>query len=244
MARYDTIGVNYAALRRPDPRIAAAITAALGTAQTIINVGAGTGSYEPDGRLVTAVEPSAAMIAKRTRPAAAVIQGEAEALPFPDRQFDAAMAILTIHHWRDKAAGLAELRRVTRGPILLLSFDPAQRPWITDYLPALARLDDAIMPAITDYAGWLGDVQITPMPVPHDCHDGFLHAWWRRPRAYLDPRIRSGSSSFWELEGLEDGLARLAEDLDSGTWTARYGHLMALDAYDAGYRLILAAGKG
>lgn len=244
MARYDTIGVNYAELRRPDPRLAAAIASALGDAQTIINVGAGTGSYEPDGRSVTAVEPSAAMIASRTRPAAAIVQAEAEALPFADNSFDAAMAILTVHHWRDKPAGMAELRRVTRGPIVLLSFDPAQRPWLTEYLPELARLDEAIMPALSDYATWLGDVQIAPVPVPHDCTDGFLHAWWRRPEAYLDPRIRSGSSSFWNLSGLDAGLARLADDLATGAWTARHGHLLTPDAYDAGYRLIVAAGKG
>lgn len=242
MARYDTIGVNYAALRQPDPRIAAAVACALGNAHTIINVGAGTGSYEPEGRMVTAVEPSAAMIAKRTRPAAAVIQAEAEALPFPDKAFDAAMAIHTVHHWSDKQAGLAEMRRVTRGRIVLLTFDPAQRPWLTDYLPALAELDAAIMPAMADYAAWAGDVEITPLLVPHDCSDGFLYAYWRRPEAYLDARIRSGSSSFWALDGLEAGLARLDADLASGVWEARYGLLHGVEAYDAGYRLVIAKG--
>ncbi len=244
VAHYDIIGVNYAELRQPDPRIAAAIAAALGPAQTIINVGAGTGSYEPDGCTVTAVEPSAAMIARRRRPAATVVQAGAEALPFPDKAFDAAMAILTIHHWPDKPAGLAELRRVTRGRIVLLTFDPAHRPWLTDYLPALAELDEAIMPAMADYAKWLGDVRITPLPVPHDCSDGFLYAYWRRPEAYLDARIRSGSSSFWALDGLEAGLARLADDLASGVWEARDGHLRGLEAYDAGYRLVIAEGEG
>lgn len=244
MARYDTFGVNYAELRRPDPRIAAAITAALGPAQTIINVGAGTGSYEPADRTVTAVEPSAAMIAKRRRPAATVVQAGAEALPFPDKAFDAAMAILTIHHWPDKAAGMAELRRVTRGRIVLLTFDPTQRPWLTEYLPALAELDARIMPAMADYAAWLGDVQITPVPVPHDCSDGFLYAYWRRPEAYLDARIRSGSSSFWALDGLEPGLARLADDLATGVWDSRYGYLRGLEAHDVGYRLVIAEGEG
>lgn len=152
------------------------------------------------------------------------------------------MAVLTIHHWPDKAAGLAELRRVTRGPIVLLTFDPAQRPWLTDYLPGLATLDEAQMPAIEDYARWMGPVTITAVPVPHDCRDGFLYAYWRRPAAYLDPRIRSGSSSFWALgETAASGLARLAADLDSGAWLRRYSTLVTSDTYDAGYRLVVSA---
>lgn len=152
MARYDSIGINYADLRIPDARIAAAIAQALGPARSILNVGAGTGSYEPTDRDVTAVEPSIEMIRKRRHPAAAVVQASADALPFANNAFDAAMAILTIHHWPDKQAGLREMRRVTKGRIVLLTFDPAQRPWLTDYLPELARLDDAQMPAMADYA--------------------------------------------------------------------------------------------
>lgn len=240
MTLYDSIGINYADLRIPDPRIAAAIARALGPARTVINVGAGNGSYEPADREVTAVEPSIEMIRKRRQPAAAVVQASADALPFPDDAFDAAMAILTVHHWPDKAAGLAELRRVTRGRIVLLTFDPAQRPWLTEYLPELARLDEAQMPALADYARWLGRVRITPLPVPHDCSDGFLYAYWRRPEAYLDARIRSGSSSFWALPGLEAGLARLADDLASGAWDRRFGHLRSQTDHDAGYRLVMA----
>lgn len=239
-SKYDRIGVNYAALRKPDPRIAAAIEAALGDARTVLNVGAGTGSYEPPGRQVTAVEPSLGMIRKRPPGAAPVVQATAEALPFADGAFDAAMAILTLHHWADKAAGLAELRRVTRGRIVLLTFDPASRPWLTDYLPGLAALDEAQMPAMADYARWLGAVRIDPVPIPHDCSDGFLYAWWRRPTAYLDPHIRSGSSSFWALGDVEAGLQRLQRDLDSGEWQRRYADLLARGAYDAGYRLVVA----
>lgn len=239
--KYDTIGVNYAELRRPDPRIAAAIEAALGDARTVLNVGAGTGSYEPADREVTAVEPSAEMIRKRAATAAPVVQATAEKLPFADDSFDAAMAILTIHHWPDIPAGLAEMRRVTRGRIVLLGFDPALRPWLTDYIPELAALDEAQMPAMEDYARWMGPVQIIPVPIPHDCTDGFLYAYWRRPHAYLDARIRSGSSSFWALGAAADaGLARLARDLDSGEWARRYADILALDAYDAGYRLVVA----
>ncbi|MDP8912587.1 MAG: methyltransferase domain-containing protein [Pseudomonadota bacterium] len=239
-ARYDTIGVNYAELRRPDPRIDLVIEAALGPAETVLNVGAGTGSYEPADRQVTAVEPSVEMIRKRRSSSARVVQASAEGLPFDDDVFDASMAILTIHHWPDKEAGLREMRRVTRGPIVLLTFDPSHRPWLTDYLPALASLDEAQMPAMSDYERWLGPVEVTPLLVPHDCTDGFLYAYWRRPAAYLDARIRSGSSSFWTIGSVEAGLERLKQDLATGEWKRRYGELLSLDAYDAGYRLVVA----
>jgi SAM-dependent methyltransferase len=239
MAKYDIIGLNYADLRKPDPRIAAAVHRALGPSQTVLNVGAGTGSYEPLDRDVTAVEPSLEMIRKRAPAAAKVIQASAESLPFGDDAFDAAMAVLTVHHWHDKQAGLREMRRVTRGPIVLLTFDPSHRPWLTDYLPELASLDEAQMPAMSEYERWLGEVHIAPLPIPHDCTDGFLYAYWRRPRAYLDPTLRSGSSSFWAIGDCEAGLERLRRDLDSGEWERRYADLLALESYDVGYRLIV-----
>jgi len=239
-AKYDTIGINYAALRKPDPRIARIIDGALGSAQTVLNVGAGTGSYEPAGRSLTAVEPSREMIRKRGSAAAGAIQASADDLPFEDKSFDAAMAILTVHHWPDKQAGLREVRRVTRGRIVLLTFDPSRRPWLTDYLPELAALDEAQMPTMSDYERWLGPVQVTPVPVPHDCSDGFLYAYWRRPAAYLDPHIRSGSSSFWTIRDAEAGLQPLRRDLETGEWERRYADLLTLDEYDAGYRLVVA----
>jgi len=239
-AKYDSIGINYAELRNPEPRIEAVIRQALGQAKTVLDVGAGTGSYEPADRQVTAVEPSLEMIRKRSPSAARAIQASADDLPFDDDAFDASLAILTVHHWPDKGAGLKEMRRVTRGQIILLTFDPSHRPWLTDYLPELVSLDEAQMPAISDYERWLGPVQITPVPVPHDCRDGFLYAYWRRPEAYLDARIRSGSSSFWALANAEPGLQRLKQDLDTGEWERRYAELLTLDAYDAGYRLVVA----
>lgn len=239
--KYDTIGVNYEHLRRPDPRIARALHDALGDARTVLNVGAGAGSYEPKDREVTAVEPSVAMIAKRSKGATPAVQARAEDLPFDDGSFDAAMAVLTIHHWTDKPRGLAEMRRVSRGPVVLLTFDPSHRPWLTDYLPELAELDEAQMPSMTQYAEWLGDVSIKPVPIPHDCTDGFLYAFWRRPATYLNPDVRKGSSSFWALDNLDAGIEKLRADLASGAWEQRYGHLLKQDAYDAGYRLVVAA---
>jgi SAM-dependent methyltransferase len=239
-AQYDTIGINYAELRKPDPRIARGIESALGSARTVVNVGAGTGSYEPPGRSLTAVEPSREMIRKRGPGAAEAIQASAADLPFDDMSFDASMAILTIHHWPDKEAGLREVRRVTRGRVVLLTFDPSRQPWLTDYLPELAALDEAQMPRMSDYERWLGPVRVTPVLVPHDCSDGFLYAYWRRPAAYLDPRIRSGSSSFWAIGNAEAGLQRLKRDLETGEWERRYTELLTLDEYDAGYRLVVA----
>ena len=239
-ANYDVIGDNYAELRKPDRRIARIIENALGSAQTVLNVGAGTGSYEPTDRSLIAVEPSPEMIRKRSPAAAKAVQASADDLPFDDKSFDASMAILTLHHWPDKAAGLHEMRRVTRGRIVLLTFDPSHRPWLTDYLPELAALDEAQAPTMSDYERWLGAVQITRVLVPHDCSDGFLYAYWRRPAAYLDAHIRSGSSSFWAIGNAEAGLQKLRRDLETGEWEGRYAELLTLDEYDAGYRLVVS----
>jgi len=239
---YDIIGVNYSDLRRPDPRIEAMIATALGSARTVLNVGAGAGSYEPAGRQITAVEPSLEMIRQRRVPADSVIQGHAEELPFEDQSFDASMAILTIHHWTDKAQGLREMRRVTRGPVVLLTYDPSFREfWLADYIPELIALDEAQMPKMPDYEAWLGPVEISPVPVPHDCTDGFLCAYWRRPAAYLDPRIRAAMSSFWALGDVSEALARLERDLDSGAWASRHADLLNRDECDLGYRLVTRA---
>ena len=236
---YDRIGLNYSDLRRPDPRIAVAIDAALGGARTVLNVGAGAGSYEPSGRAVTALEPSIEMIRQRKVPAAAIVQGRAEDLPFADLSFDSAMAVLTVHHWADQARGLEEMRRVTQGPVVLLTFDPAFRGfWLADYFPGLVTLDEAQMPAMSDYERPLGPIAISPVPIPHDCTDGFLAAYWRRPAAYLDPRVRAAMSSFGALGDVSGALARLESDLESGVWADRYGGLLALESLDCGYRLV------
>jgi len=239
--KYDTIGLDYAHLRRPDPRIAKAIHDALGDAQSVVNVGAGAGSYEPVHCDVTAVEPSQAMIDQHPH-SERVVQSSADNLPFADNSFDASMAVLTVHHWPDKRAGLAELRRVTRDRIVLLTFDPDYRDiWLLDYLPELAELDARQMPRMADYEDWLGPLSIDPVPIPHDCSDGFLYAYWRRPAAYLDPELRKGSSSFWAIPDVDHKLERLRDDLESGAWEQRYGHLLARDAIDLGYRLVVAS---
>lgn len=242
-AKYDRIGLNYADLRKPDARIAAVIHGALGQAETVLNVGAGAGSYEPEGRVVTAVEPSAEMIRQRRQDAARVVQGSAEALPFDDDSFDACMAVLTVHHWSDQPRGMAEMRRVTRGPVVILTYDPGFRDfWLFDYLPELVTLDEAQMPRMRDYADWLGPVDIAPVEVPHDCTDGFLSAYWRRPEAYLDPAVRKAISPFWALGDISAALARLEGDLASGVWMARYGAVMEMARRDMGYRLVTTRG--
>lgn len=238
-AIYDAIGAGYARRRRPDPRIAAAITAALGDARTIVNVGAGTGSYEPADRIVQALEPSDTMIAQRAPSAAPCMRGSAESLPFDAGAFDAAMAVLTIHHWSDWRAGLREMRRVARRRVVLLTFDTeASDWWLTrDYVPELIALDRRIMPRLRDLAAELGEFRATPVPIPHDCVDGFLGAYWRRPHFYLDPIARGSMSSFAKVDAAE-GLQRLARDLESGAWRARYADLLDREELDVGYRLL------
>ena len=236
---YDIIGEGYANLRRPDPRIAAAIAAALGDARTVINIGAGAGSYEPPGRTLLAVEPSVRMIAQRPTDAAPCVSAVAEQLPVKSGAADAAMASLTIHHWPDWRAGLAEMRRIARRRIVLFTFDPdADLFWLTrDYVPAIAALDRKWMPKIGDLAAALGPCTVTPVPVPHDCTDGFLGAYWRKPEFYLDANLRSSISSF-ALVDATAGLEALACDLTSGAWAKANASLPHRDALDIGYRLL------
>lgn len=233
------IGEGYAQRRRPDPRIAAAIVGALGDARSVVNVGAGAGSYEPTDRVVQAVEPSQTMIGQRPAGAAPCTRASAEALPFADAEFDAALGVLTIHHWSPWRDGLREMRRVARKRVVLLTFDvEASDFWLTrDYFPALAQLDRGIMPKLSELRDELGDFHATPVLVPHDCVDGFLGAYWRRPQVYLDPLARRSMSSFAKINA-EEGLQRLAADVESGAWRARYAELVARDALDVGYRLL------
>jgi len=237
---YDTIGVDYSLLRRPDPRIAKAIHAHLEGAASLLNVGAGAGSYEPTHLNVIAVEPSLAMIRQRPESRAVVVQARAEALPFADELFDASMAILTVHHWSDVRKGLREVRRVTRGKIIILTFDPlASNFWLVDYLPELGALDRQQMPRIIDFEAALGPVRRIAVPIPHDCTDGMLCAYWRRPAAYLDLKVRRSMSPFWKIGDVTESLRRLEDDLQSGEWERKYSHLLDQESCDFGYHLVV-----
>src|SRR5262245_825590 len=195
---YDAIGQGYRELRRPDPRIADQLWAALGDAKSVLNVGAGAGSYEPIDRIVVAVEPSVVMLAQRRPTAAVAVQARAEALPFANGSFDAAIAVLTIHHWADRARGLAECARVARDRVVLLTWDPAVDDFwlVRDYFPEFLAADRKAFPPMAEYARALGPrTEVLTVPVPRDCVDGFLGAYWARPEAYLDETVRSGISS-------------------------------------------------
>ena len=240
-ALYDRIGRSYVATRGEDPRIAAAIHAALGDARTVLNVGAGAGAYEPRDRDVTAVEPSAVMRAQRPAGAAPCIDARAEALPFGDREFDATMAVLSDHHWSDRLAGLRELRRVGRRAVVF-QWDPGfvDAFWLTrDYLPSFAGELDGNFDAAK---AALGATREEVVPIPHDCRDGFLLAYWRRPEAYLDATVRANISVLSLLPANEDDamVAALRADLESGEWKRRNRELLELDELDLGCRLLIA----
>jgi SAM-dependent methyltransferase len=244
-ARYDEIGVGYARHRRPDPRIAAALAEALGDAATVVNVGAGTGSYEPAERQVVAVEPSWEMIAQRPPGAAPVVQATAEALPFRDEGFDAAIALLSLHHWADWRAGLRELRRVARRQVVW-TFDAAVHNdmWLfREYFPGAVHVPGTgDTPSVDEVAAVLGGgSRVETLLIPADCSDLFGAASWRRPEHYLDDEICAAASALAQLPAGEvrEGQRRLAADLRSGRWHENHADLLALDAYDGGLRLVL-----
>jgi SAM-dependent methyltransferase len=245
-ASYDRIGQGYARFRKPDPRIEARLMSALADASTLVNVGAGTGSYEPTDRVVLAVEPSEQMIKQRPRDAAPCIRAAAERLPLSDQSFDAALGILTIHHWSDPVGGLRELIRVAPR-VVLFAYEPAVHSmfWLwKEYFPAAARTSAASELPIAHVAEVIGADRVETVLVPHDCSDGFGPAYWRRPAAYLDPDVRGCISGLARLpiEDLEPGLERLRRDLNSGAWQTRHRDLLTLDAIDAGLRLIVREG--
>ncbi|MGW0757287.1 class I SAM-dependent methyltransferase [Streptomyces sp. NPDC002814] len=245
MALYDILGATYSRTRQPDSRIAAQIHAALGDAADVINVGAGTGSYEPP-QTVLAVEPSQIMLAQRPSRSAPAVCAVAEHLPVRDDAADAVMALLTVHHWRDLAAGIAALRRVARRRIVILTWDQRifrERFWLVrEYLPQAAAFDDTRAISTDRLATLLGGAHQEPVHVPHDCTDGFGAAYWRRPHAYLDPQVRAGISMLAQTgeDALAPGLAKLTDDLATGHWHDRHADLIALDTIDVGYRLLVA----
>lgn len=243
---YDKIGIGYAKNRRADPRIAAQIHQALSAMNSIVNVGAGGGSYEPEAMDLIAVEPSQRMIDQRPPSAAPAIQGNAESLPFPDDRFDASMSALSIHHWVDLPAGLREMRRVSQKRIVLFTFipDAGEAFWLTqDYFPEFAEEDRRIFPSLKQLSLYL-DVPLVSevVPIPHDIRDGFQGAYWRRPQSYLDPDKRASISSFARRDSseLREGLTRLSRDLEDGSWNKKYGSCLDRDSIDLGYRIVIA----
>lgn len=244
-AAYDSIGSGYATVRRTDPRIAAVVWEALADATSVLNVGAGTGSYEPADRSVIAVEPSDVMIAQRPDGSAPVVQAAAEALPIRAGAVDAVLAFLTLQHWRDFDRGLAELLRVTRQRVVVVTMDVniLNNLWlIQDYLPDALTAGGGGYPPLDQLLDLLPATTVTPIPVPADCVDGFASAFWARPEAYLDPRLRSGSSPWHQLPSatVHRALEQLQQDLRSGKWDSRHGALRLQSTRDVGLRLITA----
>jgi SAM-dependent methyltransferase len=239
---YDEIGAGYRSSRRPDPRIATAILRALDQAETLVNVGAGAGSYEPSDRSVVAVEPSMTMIRQRRLGSAPAVQASATHLPFRDATFAAALAVLTVHHWPDRARGLAELARVAQNRVVIVTWDPATSGFwlVEDYFPEIVEIDRRIFPSIDELRRALGCIEVHALPIPHDCVDGFLGAYWQRPQAYLDAGVRSAISTFSKIQTLEPGLARLRRDLENGAWERQHADLRSLPAIDLGYRLVVS----
>lgn len=239
---YDTIGASYTRFRRPDARIGSSILRALADSASVVNVGAGAGSYEPTDRRVVAVEPSLTMIRQRPRSSAPVVRGSGCALPFRDGVAEASLAILTLHHWPDPRKGLQELRRVARRRVVILTWDPDFSGfWLLDYFPEILELDRRTMPSLGTLEHELGRTATLDVPIPHDCSDGFLGAYWRRPQAYLDASVRSAISTFAKIRRVDEGVARLTRDLESGEWQRRYGALLGRGSLDLGYRLVVAA---
>jgi SAM-dependent methyltransferase len=241
---YNERGRTYARHRHADPRFAARIHAALGSARTVVNVGAGAGSYEPEDRWVLAVEPSATMRAQRPPGAAPAIAGRAEALPLDDDSVDAAMACVTIHHWDPQAAGLAELRRVAKGPVVVFTFELESLPaWQLDYLREGIEIERPRFGSIAAVESALGGrTRVERIPTPADCSDGFFEAYWNRPEALLDPEVRA-SQSLWALldPGVEERIvSRLVADIDSGAWDEAHGHLRREPSFDGSLRLVIS----
>ena len=246
--RYERIGIGYARTRREDPRLAEQIHRALGDARTVVNVGAGAGSYEPHDRHVIAVEPSDVMAAQRPPELAPAIRASAAALPLRDQSVDAAMAILSVHHWDEqREQGVREMRRVARGPVVILTYDPevSGRMWlIADYLPEVAELDRRIFPSAEELSRWLGGpVSVEAIEVPADTPDWTLGSFWAHPERVLDPVARAATSGFARMDtAVVDRVAgAVRRDLESGAWDRRHGHLRQLPSYDAGMRLMISA---
>lgn len=237
---YDYLAKHYKSFRKSDPRIAERIQFHLQGAQRILNVGAGIGSYEPGNYEVIALEPSHEMISKRINSKTTLIQGFAEDMPFNDNHFDCSMAILTLHHWSDIILGLKEMMRVTKDKIVLLTWIGYENNfWLVDYIPEIVRMDENLFPTLEELHEILGDIFVETIKIPHDCTDGFMCAYWRRPEMYLNPSARKAISTFSRISEHQEGLNKLDDDIKSGSWTKKYKHLLEKESLDLGYRLIV-----
>lgn len=241
-AIYDKIGVGYSGKRQTDPKIAQQLHAELSGATRIINIGAGTGSYEPGDVSLVAVEPSQEMIMQRDSSPHDVIQANAESLPFDDKSFTHAMTVLSMHHWENRDLAFKEINRVTSEKFVALTWDPKSDPfWLTrDYFPEIYQIDLASFPSLDEMSLYFDDVMIQPLQIPHDCIDGFLAAFWKRPDAYLNEKIRQSISSFSKIGDLSKGLNKLKTDIENGTWAEKNNHLLSKDEFDVGYKIISA----
>ena len=241
-ALYDAIGVTYAVTRCTDPQIASQLYPELQGATRIVNIGAGTGSYEPEHVDLVAVEPSMQMIAQRKPGAYRVEQAFAEKLPFEDRSFSHAMTVLSMHHWENRALAFKEINRVATEKFVAITWDPrAETFWLTrDYFPEIHETDKRIFPDLDELSEHFDDVSIYPLPIPSDCQDGFFAAFWKRPKAYLSSTVRQSMSPFAKLQNLAEGLRRLETDLASGAWATKNHAILSLAALDVGYRIISA----
>lgn len=241
-AIYDNIGINYSGTRRTDPRIAEQLYAELEGATRIVNIGAGTGSYEPENVDLVAVEPSSEMISQRKVGSYRAEQSFAEKLPFADKSFSHAMTILSMHHWEDRERAFREINRVATEKFVALTWDPKSEPfWLTrDYFPEIHETDKSIFPDLEEINEHFDDIKMRPLRIPSDCQDGFFAAFWKRPEAYLDPRVRQATSPFSKVKNLSEGLQRLEADLASGAWVKKNHAIMRLSSLDVGYRIITA----
>jgi SAM-dependent methyltransferase len=243
--KYDQIGINYAQKRKSDPRIAAQILNRLKGAQRILNIGAGTGSYEPQDMNLVALEPSLEMIKQRSADAHPVVQGRAEALPFDNDSFTHALTILSMHHWEDQALAFQEINRVVKEKFITVSWNPESRGfWFTqDYFPEIVEMGQDSFPSISLFEQYFEDVSVEPLLIPEDCMDGFLAAYWKRPTAYLDQNVRNSISSFSKLDHIESPLQQLEQDIQSGAWHEKNRSILDQTALDAGYIMISASIK-
>jgi SAM-dependent methyltransferase len=244
-AIYDEIGINYSVTRCTDPEIAKQLYSELDAAIRIVNIGAGTGSYEPENMQLVAVEPSAEMISQRKTGSYPVEKAFAEKLPFENSSFSHAMTVLSMHHWENRPLAFSEINRVATEKFVAITWDPESEPfWLTrDYFPEIYEMDKRIFPGLEELNDHFDEVQVNPLKIPGDCKDGLFAAFWKRPEAYLSSRVRQSTSPFSKVKNLSEGLHRLEEDLASGLWAKNNHAILDSSSLDVGYRVISARVK-